>query len=58
MISPYNPIASVLANGQPFFLQVQSDHYDEFFSPELDKHGYHGLYKRKTNEVVAIFWSL
>ncbi|KEH24323.1 carbon catabolite repressor-like protein [Medicago truncatula] len=31
--------------------EVQSDHYDEFFAPELDKHGYHGLYKRKTNEV-------
>ncbi|MCH89218.1 carbon catabolite repressor protein 4-like, partial [Trifolium medium] len=30
---------------------VQSDHYDEFFAPELDKHGYYGLYKRKTNEV-------
>uniref|UniRef100_A0A368UII1 poly(A)-specific ribonuclease n=1 Tax=Glycine max TaxID=3847 RepID=A0A368UII1_SOYBN len=27
--------------------EVQSDHYDEFFSPELDKHGYYGLYKRK-----------
>ena len=56
MISPYIPIASVLANEQPFSLQVQSDHYDEFFSPELDKHGYYGLYKRK--EVVAIFWFL
>ncbi|KAE9619497.1 putative poly(A)-specific ribonuclease [Lupinus albus] len=32
--------------------EVQSDHYDEFFSPELDKHGYYGLYKRKTNEVI------
>jgi CCR4-NOT transcription complex subunit 6 len=31
--------------------EVQSDHYDEFFAPELDKHGYYGLYKRKTNEV-------
>jgi len=41
-----------------FSLQVQSDHYDDFFSPELDKHGYYGLYKRKTNEVGAIFWSL
>lgn len=35
--------------------QVQSDHYDEFFAPELDKHGYVGLYKRKTNEVVSNF---
>ncbi|XP_041028016.1 carbon catabolite repressor protein 4 homolog 1-like [Juglans microcarpa x Juglans regia] len=31
--------------------EVQSDHYEEFFAPELDKHGYLGLYKRKTNEV-------
>ncbi|XP_023886026.1 carbon catabolite repressor protein 4 homolog 1 [Quercus suber] len=31
--------------------EVQSDHYEEFFAPELDKHGYVGLYKRKTNEV-------
>jgi len=32
--------------------QVQSDHYEEFFAPELDKHGYQALYKRKTNEVL------
>ncbi|MED6220817.1 Carbon catabolite repressor protein 4 1 [Stylosanthes scabra] len=31
--------------------EVQSDHYEEFFAPELDKHGYYGLYKKKTNEV-------
>ncbi|PON74462.1 nuclease [Trema orientale] len=31
--------------------EVQSDHFDEFFAPELDKHGYQALYKRKTNEV-------
>ncbi|KAF5750546.1 DNase I-like superfamily protein isoform 1 [Tripterygium wilfordii] len=31
--------------------EVQSDHFDEFFSPELEKHGYQALYKRKTNEV-------
>ncbi|KAG2683254.1 hypothetical protein I3843_10G023900 [Carya illinoinensis] len=31
--------------------EVQNDHYEEFFAPELDKHGYLGLYKRKTNEV-------
>lgn len=37
------------------FSQVQSDHYEEFFAPELDKHGYYGLYKRKTNEVVEVF---
>nr|KYP73921.1 Carbon catabolite repressor protein 4 isogeny 2 [Cajanus cajan] len=33
--------------------EVQNDHFEEFFSPELDKHGYYGLYKRKTNEVYS-----
>ncbi|OAY40659.1 carbon catabolite repressor protein 4 homolog 1 [Manihot esculenta] len=33
--------------------EVQSDHYEEFFAPELDKHGYQALYKRKTNEVYS-----
>jgi mRNA deadenylase 3'-5' endonuclease subunit Ccr4 len=32
-------------------LQVQSDHYEEFFAPELEKHGYMGVYKKKTGEV-------
>lgn len=32
--------------------EVQYDHFDEFFSPELDKHGYQALYKRKTSEVT------
>ncbi|XP_050122513.1 carbon catabolite repressor protein 4 homolog 1-like [Malus sylvestris] len=31
--------------------EVRSDHFEEFFAPELDKHGYQALYKRKTNEV-------
>lgn len=31
--------------------QVQSDHFEEYFAPELDKHGYQALYKRKTSEV-------
>ncbi|KAL8162284.1 hypothetical protein V2J09_013773 [Rumex salicifolius] len=31
--------------------EVQCDHFEEFFSPELDKHGYQALYKRKTSEV-------
>lgn len=31
--------------------EVQSDHFDEFFAPELEKHGYQGLYKKKTSEV-------
>ncbi|KEH41754.1 endonuclease/exonuclease/phosphatase family protein [Medicago truncatula] len=33
--------------------EVQNDHYDEFFAPELDKHGYHSLFKRKTTEVIV-----
>ena len=32
-------------------MQVQNDHFDEFFAPELDKHGYQAPFKRKTNEV-------
>ena len=37
-----------------FIWQVQSDHFHEIFAPELDKHGYQALYKRKTNEVGFI----
>ncbi|KAK2990683.1 hypothetical protein RJ640_029358 [Escallonia rubra] len=33
--------------------EVQSDHFEEFFSPELDKHGYQALFKRKTSEVFS-----
>ncbi|CAK9169947.1 unnamed protein product [Ilex paraguariensis] len=33
--------------------EVQSDHFEEFFSPELDKHGYQALFKRKTAEVFS-----
>ncbi|CAM8888993.1 hypothetical protein QQ045_026003 [Rhodiola kirilowii] len=33
--------------------EVQGDHFDEFFFPELDKHGYFGVFKRKTSEVFA-----
>ncbi|KAL9237780.1 hypothetical protein vseg_012287 [Gypsophila vaccaria] len=32
--------------------EVQYDHFDDFFAPELDKHGYQALYKRKTSEVT------
>ncbi|KAL9262097.1 Carbon catabolite repressor protein 4 homolog 2-like protein [Drosera capensis] len=32
--------------------EVQSDHFEEFFSPELDMHGYQAIYKRKTSEVI------
>ncbi|XP_058073818.1 carbon catabolite repressor protein 4 homolog 1-like isoform X2 [Magnolia sinica] len=33
--------------------EVQSDHFEEFFAPELDKHGYQALYKKKTTEVYS-----
>ncbi|XP_039016012.1 carbon catabolite repressor protein 4 homolog 1-like isoform X2 [Hibiscus syriacus] len=33
--------------------EVQNDHFEEFFAPEMDKHGYQALYKRKTNEVYG-----
>lgn len=37
-----------------FICQVQSDHFHEIFAPELDKHGYQAIYKRKTNEVGSL----
>lgn len=33
--------------------QVQSDHFEEFFAPELEKHGYAAVYKKKTAEVYT-----
>ncbi|KAI4341292.1 hypothetical protein MLD38_026031 [Melastoma candidum] len=33
--------------------EVQNDHFEEFFSPELEEHGYSGLYKRRTSEVYT-----
>jgi len=43
-------------------VQVQSDHYEDFYAPELEKHGYTGVYKKKTGEVrfplFVYFWSL
>ncbi|KAL8459807.1 hypothetical protein ACS0TY_031649 [Phlomoides rotata] len=33
--------------------EVQSDHFEEFFAPELDKHGYQAMFKRKTAEVFV-----
>ncbi|XP_047333891.1 carbon catabolite repressor protein 4 homolog 2-like [Impatiens glandulifera] len=32
--------------------EIQSDHFEEFFGPELDKHGYEALYKKKTAELI------
>lgn len=40
--------------GAPFALQVQSDHYEDFFAPELKKHGYAAVYKKKTGEVSQV----
>ncbi|KAL9155308.1 hypothetical protein ABFS82_10G173800 [Erythranthe guttata] len=28
--------------------EVQSDHFDDFFSPEMEKHGYQAIFKKKT----------
>ncbi|XP_042048397.1 carbon catabolite repressor protein 4 homolog 1-like [Salvia splendens] len=33
--------------------EVQSNHFEEFFAPELDKYGYQALFKRKTAEVFS-----
>ena len=33
--------------------EVQSDHFEDFFSVELQKHGYAAVYKRKTTEVFT-----
>jgi len=33
--------------------EVQSDHFEEFFAPELEKHGYTAVYKKKTTEVYT-----
>ncbi|XP_020087017.1 carbon catabolite repressor protein 4 homolog 1-like isoform X1 [Ananas comosus] len=33
--------------------EVQSDHFDEFFGPELEKHGYDAFYKKETSEVYS-----
>jgi CCR4-NOT transcription complex subunit 6 len=33
--------------------EVQSDHYENFFKPEMSKYGYDSVYKKKTSEVYA-----
>eukprot|EP01083_Nonionella_stella_P090701 253415_1 len=33
--------------------EVQQNHFDDFFVPELAKKGYEGLYKRKTRDAVG-----
>jgi CCR4-NOT transcription complex subunit 6 len=35
--------------------EVQSDHYEDFFAPELKKHGYAAVYKKKTGEVSQVY---
>ena len=40
------------------FFQVQVNHFEDFFSPELDKHGYQALYKKRTTEVTSSFFYL
>ena len=45
-------IFAPLYGAAPLF-QVQSDHFEEFFGPELEKHGYASVYKKKTAEVYT-----
>lgn len=33
--------------------QVQSDHYTDFWAPELQKAGYVAIYKKKTTEIFT-----
>lgn len=33
--------------------EVQSDHYENYFKPEMQKHGYDSVYKKKTSEVYT-----
>ncbi|KAK1351978.1 Carbon catabolite repressor protein 4-like [Heracleum sosnowskyi] len=33
--------------------EVQSDHFDTYFQPEMEKHGYSSVYKKKTKEVYT-----
>eukprot|EP00818_Percolomonas_sp_WS_P001274 CAMPEP_0117440882 /NCGR_PEP_ID=MMETSP0759-20121206/3328_1 /TAXON_ID=63605 /ORGANISM="Percolomonas cosmopolitus, Strain WS" /LENGTH=541 /DNA_ID=CAMNT_0005232679 /DNA_START=6369 /DNA_END=7994 /DNA_ORIENTATION=- len=33
--------------------EVQADHYDTFWYPELQQHGYNGLFKKKTKDVFT-----
>lgn len=55
----YHGLWISLANLSLHLLQVQSDHFEEFFAPELDKHGYQALYKKNTSEVpFTIFFLL
>ena len=36
-----------------FMQEVQSNHFDNFLSPELQKAGYTAIYKRKTTELYT-----
>ncbi|KAF5941241.1 hypothetical protein HYC85_022408 [Camellia sinensis] len=50
----YTPTADDIGHVLKFeCVVVQSDHFEEFFAPELDKHGYQALFKRKTAEVFS-----
>ena len=35
------------------YLQVQSNHFTDFLSPELQKAGYSAIYKKKTTEIFT-----
>jgi CCR4-NOT transcription complex subunit 6 len=38
---------------RPAHAQIQSDHFDDFFAPELARAGYAAVYKRKTEQVYT-----
>lgn len=43
----------IAATALPCLQEVQSNHFDNFLSPELQKAGYTAIYKRKTTELYT-----
>ncbi|GJN08983.1 hypothetical protein PR202_ga26945 [Eleusine coracana subsp. coracana] len=50
--TPVYPTGTEKNSGETWF-EVQNNHFEEFFAPELDKHGYQALYKKRTIEVYT-----
>lgn len=50
-----NQVSRILLWIKHYYFQVQSNHFEEFFAPELDKHGYQALFKKRTTEVCLLF---
>ncbi len=57
--TPFTSSPALLHSGQLcdryllWHAQVQSDHYNEFWAPELQKAGYVAIYKKKTTEIFT-----